>query len=246
MVLYFSGTGNSRYVARKIAETAGDELISINEKIKNNDNNPIKADGRLVFVTPTYAWRIPHIVERWIRNTEFTDADKAWFVMTCGGMTGNAAKFNNEICKEKNLTYMGTAEVVMPENYLAMFNTPGADEAKAIIEKAELRIRQIANAVSKNGRFPKPKTNAIGGILSSAVNPVFYRMIKSDPFYADERCISCGKCAEVCPLNNIKLKNGKPVWGKDCTHCMACICLCPMEAIEYGKKSVGKPRYHCD
>jgi epoxyqueuosine reductase QueG len=45
-------------------------------------------------------------------------------------------------------------------------------------------------------------------------------------------------------LNNIRLENGKPVWGKNCTHCMACICYCPKEAIEYGKKSKGKPRYH--
>ena len=52
---------------------------------------------------------------------------------------------------------------------------------------------------------------------------------------------SAWSCA---PLNNIRLENGKPVWGKHCTHCMACICYCPKEAIEYGKKSKGKPRYH--
>ena len=46
-----------------------------------------------------------------------------------------------------------------------------------------------------------------------------------------------------CPTNNIVIQNGKPVWGNNCTHCMACICRCPAEAIEYGKKSVGKPRY---
>ena len=57
-------------------------------------------------------------------------------------------------------------------------------------------------------------------------------------------CIGCGKCVELCSLNNIHLENCKPVWGKNCTHCMACICYCPKEAIEYGKKSRGKPRYH--
>lgn len=40
------------------------------------------------------------------------------------------------------------------------------------------------------------------------------------------------------------LQNGKPLWGQDCTHCMACLCCCPAEAIEYGKMSLGKPRYH--
>jgi len=48
-----------------------------------------------------------------------------------------------------------------------------------------------------------------------------------------------------CPLNNIHLKENKPVWDKECTHCMACICKCPTEAIEYGKNSVGKVRYQC-
>ena len=33
--------------------------------------------------------------------------------------------------------------------------------------------------------------------------------------------------------------------GNQCTHCMACICRCPSEAIEYGKHSIGKPRYVC-
>ena len=57
-------------------------------------------------------------------------------------------------------------------------------------------------------------------------------------------CIGCGKCEKLCPLNNITLQNARPVWGTNCTQCMACICYCPTRAIEYGKKSAGKPRYH--
>ena len=60
-----------------------------------------------------------------------------------------------------------------------------------------------------------------------------------------DACVSCGKCAAVCPLGNIAMVARKPRWGGDCTHCMACICGCPAEAIEYGKKSLGKPRYQC-
>lgn len=56
-------------------------------------------------------------------------------------------------------------------------------------------------------------------------------------------CIGCGQCVKRCPMNNISIKDNKPVWKSCCTHCMACICYCPLEAIEYGKKSVGKPRY---
>ena len=69
---------------------------------------------------------------------------------------------------------------------------------------------------------------------------MFYRLfVKAEAFRAEDTCIGCGKCVELCPLNNIHLENGKPVWGK--THCMACICYCPKEAIEYGKKSKNTP-----
>ena len=53
-------------------------------------------------------------------------------------------------------------------------------------------------------------------------------------FKIGDACIGCGQCIQRCPTNNITLENGKPVWSKNCTHCMACI---------YGKKSLGKPRY---
>ena len=59
------------------------------------------------------------------------------------------------------------------------------------------------------------------------------------------QCVGCGKCAAVCVENNIRLRDGRPVWGDRCTHCMACICGCPAGAIEYGRASRGKPRYQC-
>ena len=62
MILYFSGTGNSRYAAQRIAVALGDELLSINDRIKAGDTSPVTSDERLVIVTPTYAWRIPRIV----------------------------------------------------------------------------------------------------------------------------------------------------------------------------------------
>ena len=79
-------------------------------------------------------------------------------------------------------------------------------------------------------------------LKSGPVNEGFYKFyVKTDAFYVTEACTGCSFCVEACPLNNIQLNGGKPVWGKSCTHCMACICGWPTEAIEYGKRSKGKP-----
>lgn len=246
MILCFSGTGNSRYVAEQIAKITYDEIISINDKLKNNDNNKIIVNDRLVFVVPTYAWQIPKIVRNWIIKTTFTGAKNTYFVMTCGSEIGNAEKYNKKLCKDKGLVYMGSAQVVMPENYIIMFNSPEEEKIKKIIEKADTQIERIANTLVENKVFLTLKSNLQYKFMSGPVNMLFYPMfVKGKGFYADDRCTSCGKCEKICPLNNIKLKDGKPDWNNNCTHCMACISYCPTNAIEYGKKTVGKARYIC-
>ena len=124
MVLYFTGTNNSRYIAEKIAKSLNENIICINDKIKDKDTSTILVKDRMIFVLPTYAWRIPKVVEEWIRKTEFLGSRKAWFIMNCGEDIGNAAKYNKDLCDDTLFTYMGTARVVMPENYIAMFDVP--------------------------------------------------------------------------------------------------------------------------
>ena len=245
MILYFSGTGNSKYVAQRIADALGDTLFNMNDRIKARDSSPIETGERIVFVTPTYAWRIPSIVQDWLLKTDLIGAKRAWFVMTCGSEIGNADKYNRELCTEKAISCMGTAQIVMPENFIAMFNAPTVEEARRIVAKAEPFIDRAIAAIRAGHIFSPPRKKLYDRIASSAVNPVFYPLfVKANPFTASDVCIGCGKCEKLCPLNNITLQNARPVWGSNCTQCMACICYCPTRAIEYGKKSVGKPRYH--
>ena len=214
-------------------------------RIKAGDTSPVTSHERLIIVTPTYAWRIPRIVRDWLAETDFPCGVQTWFVMTCGSEIGNADKYNRALCQEKQLTYMGTAQIIMPENYIAMFNAPQAEEARQIVARAEPEIDRVISAIADSQAFPQPRNNLYDRFMSGPVNPIFYSFfVKANAFTAGDACIGCGHCAGLCPTNSITIQNGKPVWGGDCTHCMACICYCPTEAIEYGKKSLGKPRYH--
>ena len=245
MVLYFTGTGNSRYLARRIAEGLEMPLYNLNACIQAGDTAPVQTGQDVVLVTPTYAWRIPRVVSQWLGNTELTGAERIWFVMDCGSEIGNAAKYNRQLAAQKHLRYMGTAQIIMPENYIAMFHAPQAEQARSIVEQAEPALQKVLAQVRAGQEFSPLRDTLYDRFMSGPVNPAFYRFfVKADAFRATDACIGCGKCVELCPLNNIRLENGKPVWGKHCTHCMACICYCPKEAIEYGKKSKGKPRYH--
>ena len=246
MILYFTGTGNSAYIAKQMAELTGDSLISMNERIMTNDVSEINAGGKLVFVVPTYAWRIPRIVEEWIAKTKFTGDVNAYFVMNCGDTIGNAKKYIKQLCKRKGFQYMGVTGIVMPENYIALYDAPEESVARQIIEDANPSISRIAGFIHEGRIFSDMQSNIVDYLNSSVVNIAFYMFfVKTYKFTADDKCIRCGRCVKECPLNNIYLKENKPVWAKKCTHCMACICKCPTGAIEYGKNSVGKVRYRC-
>ena len=207
----------------------------------------MKVYGRLVFVMPTYAWRIPRVVKQWILDTEWTGGFRVWFVMTCGDEIGNASKYNRQLCEEKHFEYMGTGQVVMPENYIAMYPVPKPSTAQKIIMNAEPDIERIAGLIAHGNPIPERKISILDRIKSSVVNPAFYKLfVTASLFRAGDTCTGCGLCVKSCPLNNVKLNNGKPVWEKNCTHCMACISVCPVQAIDYGNISKGKPRYRCE
>ena len=244
MIFFFSGTGNSKYAARRIADALGDTLLSLNDRIRAGDTTPVDTGERLVIVTPTYAWRIPRIVRDWLLRTELRGAKQVWFVMTCGSELGNADRYNRALCRAKGLDCMGTAQLVMPENYIAMFGVPQAEEARKIVARAEPDLDRAIAAIRAGLPFAPTRSNLYDRFMSGPVNPIFYSLcVKANAFTVSDACTGCGQCARRCPTGSIALRGGKPVWGKACTHCMACICYCPAEAIEYGKKSRGKPRY---
>lgn len=246
MILYFSGTGNSAYVAARIGEALHDETLDLFERLRSRDFSPLHSDRPWVVVTPTYAWRIPRIVQEWLEKTPLTGSRDIYFVMTCGENIGSAGKYTDRLCATKGMNSLGCIPVVMPENYIALFKTPDEKAARPILRRAKKAIDEAARLISSRERYQPAPFTLRDNLCSSIVNAGFYPFfVHAKKFAVTDACISCGKCVQVCPLSNITLENGKPVWGKRCTHCMACICRCPAEAIEYGRHSRGLPRYTC-
>ena len=238
--------GNSRYVAQRFAAALGDDLITANEYIKNDTPADLHSDRPWVFVSPTYGWQIPRIFADFLRRGRFTGSRKAYFVMTCGSEIGNAGSRIAALCADIGLDYQGVLQVVMPENYVAMFYVPGAEESAQIIAAAQPSIDGGIACVQRGEPFPAPKVGLLDRFKTGPVNTIFYRwFVKSGPFTVSDACIGCGKCALSCPVNGIDIVERRPHWNGACTHCMACICGCPVSAIEYGHKSQGKPRYQC-
>ncbi len=246
MIIYFTGTGNSKYIADILAKQLDDTVLDATAFIRSGEHPSFESEKPYVFVSPVYAWRLPRVLVEWIGKCTFGGNKKVYFVIDCGDSIGAAGNYAEKLAARCGFEYMGTAEIVMPENYLVMFTPTAKEDDGAIISAAAEHTVALCEKISAEAVLDKIRITFVGRLCSDIVNPMFYTFyIGAKKFYATDECIGCGKCVSTCMLNNIMLKNGKPVWGKDCTHCMACICKCPTEAIEYGKSTKGRRRYIC-
>lgn len=257
-IYYFSGTGNSRYVAHMLGKELGvrvrhitDPMLpDVNEERESGISSEQNSVG-LVF--PVYSWGVPPLVLDFIDRLSALDAlhnagMSLWAVMTCGDETAMAPEMLCKRASRRGLRILGIWSVIMPNNYVFLpgFNVDPKPVEIMKLHAAPNRIRHIAELVKRKewtfdvtrGSWPRLKTRLI--------YPLFKRLgIFPRKWKSDSACIGCGRCEAVCPMGNILLKSGHPVWGDNCVSCVACYHICPVRAIDYGNLTKGKGQYFC-
>ena len=244
MILYFSATGNSEYIAKNLAGLLGDTAHNLFDVINENKKTAFSSEKPYVLCTPTYSWRIPRILQSALKNITFNGSKNMYVIMTCGDSAGNAEKYLKTDIENIKMNFLGLYPILMPENYIALFNVPESEKIDVMLKNALSSLNDASGYITHNKPFPDVKSGLLSKFLSAFVNPIFYTLIVKDKkFYVKDNCISCGICAEVCIMSNITYVDKKPVWNGNCTHCMACISKCPVSAIEYGTATKNKERY---
>lgn len=245
MILYFSATGNSEYVAKYLAYLNDDEVIDMSKYLRNNEAMNLTSEKPYVIVAPIYISTIPVIVLNLLKKSKIEGNKNIYFIMTCAGSgVSGAGAFAKPLAEKLGLIYRGVEHLSMPQNYLMFFTVKEKDENDVKMNEAVAKVPLLANKIKEDQDFDCSK---VGLMHKLSIKPVIWIFdvlcIKPKKFYSTDECIGCSLCANVCPLNNIKMIDGKPIWGKNCCHCSACINRCPKTAIEYGKKTIGKNRY---
>lgn len=250
MVYYFTGTGNSRYVAKALSNLFSSELKFIPE---TDPKTQTYNKDKVIFVFPVYSWGVPPLVLKFV--SELPDSfwtgiklnqESVWCVMTCGDEVALAPEMIERILKEKGFEDIGCFSVIMPNNYVLLpgFDVDPAGLEKGKLEKVPKRILEITEKINSNSLITDVTRGKYRWLKSKIVYPLFKKWgINTTKWHYTEACISCGKCAKACPLKNVTMKEGHPVWDTRCCSCLACYHICPSHAVAYGKETVKKGQY---
>lgn len=240
MIYYFSGTGNSEWVAHEVAAKTNDKAVNIAEFLKYGNKEILTSkDDVIGFVFPIYAWGVPKPVLSFIKQLQLSNATYRYAICTCGDEAGLAL---NRLHKTFPLT--SGWSISMPNNYIIMADLDPVDIAKQKVNAAIHKITSISNSINKKEKVWDTKKGSLSILKSYVIYPLFSMSANhTNSFTAEQTCTSCGLCEKVCPLNNIKMSNGKPEWSNHCTQCLACIHHCPVKAIQFGKGTKQRGRY---
>jgi ferredoxin len=248
LLYYFTGTGNSLAVAEGLCKRLGDcELVPIATAVKASGLISPAAD-RVGIIAPVYFSGLPSIVAEFGRRLDLSKVPYSFTVMTLGGSGGSAALYQLDQILEEGPGRKGPDAgftVRMPGNYIMMYGAANENRITRILAESNRRIEEIASMV-ESGVRKRPSTPLFGSLVHRMVYPRFIAGVHhaDRKFTVDERCTSCGTCVKVCPVENVQLLEGRPVWLHHCEQCMACIQFCPTAAIQAGKKTEKRGRYH--
>ena len=244
VIYYYTGTGNSLWTARALAEKLGDTALIPMHRM-NPGSHGCKADT-VGLVFPVHIWGVPSLVRNFLQAMEKRTGVYYFAVAVNGGQVSRTLIQLKELMAEDNLTLSAGFDIAFPSNYIP-WGGPGPVEAqrKLFIDATE-KISVAASYVSsrKSGLIEK------GPLWQRVLFTGFYKMTYNSVktldknFHIDGMCTSCGICERICPVKNITLEAGKPVWHGNCEQCLACIQWCPEECIQYGKKTKNYERYH--
>lgn len=246
MLFYFTGTGNSLYVAQRIAAQENDRLVSIVHAVKRGEFR-FPAEETIGFVFPTYYYGLPSTVAEFLERLEISGCEGRYLysVVTCGGTTGATGAMFAEAMERRGLQVDASFAVRMVDNYVPALSLPSSAGVAEVLAIADEDIAVLLGRIARRERGSFDEwTGSFAKLRTRLMYPKYQRVRRTSNFFVSDACVGCGTCMRFCNSEAIEMRERRPVWvKKSCNLCLACLHRCPKGAIEFGRTTIHHGRY---
>jgi ferredoxin len=245
LIYYFTGTGNSLWAGRMLAKHLPDASLRPITHLVRSGGRVRPEAKRVGIVCPVYFFGLPSLAARFAGMLDTSDTGYLFAAVTMGGMGGTTTLRQLDGILSRNGKGLDAGIAIrMPGNYLVGYSPPAAEKQEELFRNAEGTLAEFAGVVGAGGKA-RPGPALLTGLIHALMYPRFIASLPDSDreFTVLEACTSCSTCVQVCPVENITLEAGRPVWHHRCECCLACIHTCPVEAIQRGRNTAGRARY---
>jgi ferredoxin len=253
VIFVFSGTGNTAFVAEKLGESlqgqgVSTRVINIDQAGEMPDLSQVKYLG---LGYPVYAWSLPSNVLEFARRLPAAGEGQKGFVFaTYGGSPLHAVPEGAAILKEKGYRLLRSRGFKFPDNYttsvISCFDRTTPEERERRFAAAAPAIAEYAGEILAD----RTEVDAGGGIFGRFVSAFVGNGFRKHgapgegkKFSVSDACTSCRLCARTCPVENIRMAEGKPAFQDHCIVCCRCFNVCPVKAIGHPGAPSKEYRY---
>jgi len=246
-IYYFSGTGNSLYVAKELQKRIPDAIIIPIVSLLNR--KVIQTQGKAIgFVFPVHALTIPIAVKKFIKKSDLKASEYIFVIATRYGTIFRGFNKIDQLLKKKNRLLNSHFIINMCNNesrhkdYKIPTESDILSLEKVVKEKLDsiqniIINKIISRAIDSNYLYGFPYNPILNYLLEKLVlwgMTVAEYIGGVNYFYTDTKCNGCGICERVCLSKKIRMKNNKPIWQKNvlCYMCFACLNYCPEKSVQ--------------
>lgn len=253
IIYYFTGTGNSLFAAKKIAAKTQAPLVTATSAIRE-DIIDIEADC-VGFVFPVQDFKPPKIIRELIEKLRSLEGKYVFALCTAGLTPGKTLKVFEKLIEKQGGKLSAGFALLMPHNGIGSGLFSLSEHEKMLMAATE-KLEKISGYIAERKTGTVETTGLFSALVLSGMCfkmvPILFRLFaqvlkhgwESLGFHADDSCSGCGICEKICPVRNIILSSGKPVWSDYCVGCFACVHWCPSASIQLGTADMSIRLYH--
>lgn len=217
---------------------------------------------------------VPNIVQRFIKRIRNIQSIDIFAICTCGGyecVNALPSLFRlQKLIKQCGGRLSAKYSIRLPMNNLDYDHIPIPinRDHDDVIRKSYMKIHDISLRIAK-GRDAKhrylkklffylmmplfffTRNPIMRDLKKRAMEPEDSKLticelmpLTDKSIVVDDKCIGCGMCARVCPVNNIRIINHRPVFQHRCEVCFACDEWCQQRAIQHWSRAKGIKYHH--